>query len=93
MLVTRPALVIARRPTDGDLVLLWALMITNAIRPGWDGDVMIEDWRSVGLIIPSKVRTAKISSTEERSATSLGKLDAETWRAVMKVIGETLDLP
>ena len=92
VLVARPALVIARRPTGGDLVLLWTLMITNAVRPGWAGDIGIADWQSIGLLIPSKIRTAKISAVEERAATLLGTIDAATWRAVTAILREAFTL-
>lgn len=92
VLVARPALVIARRPTGTDLVLLWTLMITNAARAGWTGDIDIADWQSVGLLIPSKIRTAKISAVEERAATLLGRIDATTWRAVTTMLREAVAL-
>ncbi len=58
-------------------------MITNQAHAFWPGDVAIGNWEELGLLIPSKVRTAKISTAEVKSATLLGRLDKETWALVL----------
>lgn len=84
--VRRPALVLARCETDAIGVLLWTLMVTNVDRPGWAGDIAIPDAKALGLVIPSKVRTAKISSVEEAAVTPIGRLDDHTWQRVLATV-------
>ncbi|WP_263282661.1 type II toxin-antitoxin system PemK/MazF family toxin [Sphingomonas nostoxanthinifaciens] len=81
-MVPRPALVVSKRPLGLEGLLIWTMMITNADRAAWPGDVPIDDWQGLGLLIPSKVRTAKIAAVEAGAATLLGRLDALTWRTV-----------
>ena len=76
VMVVRPALVLAVRDAETANQLLWALMVTNAERAAWHGDVVIDDWEALGLLIPSKVRTAKISTVEASRAGRLGHLDS-----------------
>ena len=73
---SRPALVISAQPLGADLDLLWVLMITNASRPSWAGDVVIADHVAVGLPIPSKIRTEKISTFISAGSEKMGKIDA-----------------
>jgi mRNA interferase MazF len=75
VLVPRPALVLTSMPVGPDGLLLWTLMITNAARPEWPGDVIIKNAEALGLLIPSKIRTAKVASVETASAVLLGRLD------------------
>jgi mRNA interferase MazF len=77
----RPALIVATGLGPAG-TLCWALMITNARRQSWPGDVAIGDHAAVGLPIPSKVRTAKIATLESRDAHWLGRLADEDWRTV-----------
>lgn len=67
-------------------------MVTNALRAGWPGDVVIPDAESRGLLIPSKVRTAKIAATPVGTATRIGRLDEETWAAVLGAVRVALAL-
>lgn len=73
---SRPALVISAQPLGPDLDLLWVLMITNASRPSWPGDVIIVDHTAVGLPIPSKIRTEKISTVISSGSEKMGKIGA-----------------
>ena len=91
-MVSRPAVVLTPRPIGPDGLLLWAAMITNASRAEWPDDVHIDDAEAIGLVIPSKVRTAKIAAVEARSATRIGRLDAALWNAVRERVGRHLGL-
>lgn len=84
--VRRPALVIARRETGAVGVLLWTLMITNADRVAWQGDVPIPAAEQLGLLIPSKVRTAKLTVVEAADAVRIGRLDLATWRQTITLV-------
>ena len=91
VVVARPALVLAIRDPEAIEPLLWVLMVTNAGRPDWRGDVPIADWRALGLRIPSKVRTAKVSTVEASRASRIGRINASDWRAVLAAV--SADLP
>lgn len=88
-MVPRPALVLTS-PIGPDGLLIWTLMITNAARPAWPGDVTIENAEALGLLIPSKVRTAKISAAETHSASRLGRLDSPTIARVLEFVRANL---
>ena len=57
-------------------------MVTNAIRAAWPGDIVIPDAEACGLLIPSKIRIAKVSTVEEAAVVAIGRLDDMTWRKV-----------
>jgi mRNA interferase MazF len=78
----RPALVIATTGPEDEPFLLWVLMITSAAHRRWSGDVEILDPASLGLLIPSVIRTAKIATVEIARADPLGEIDAQTLAAV-----------
>ena len=61
-------------------------MITNAARADWPGDVAIPDAPDRGLLIPSKVRTAKLSTVETKDAALIGQIDDATLKAVLRFI-------
>lgn len=82
-MVPRPALVISPAPVGRDGLLTWALMITNAVREEWPGDVLITSSEALGLLIPSKVRTAKIAAVETAAAKLIARLDADTMAQVV----------
>ena len=86
VMVVRPALVLTVRETQVAESLLWVLMVTNAKRPHWHGDVPIDDWERLGLLIPSKVRTAKISTVAAGQAGVIGRLDDRTWKSVVAMV-------
>lgn len=77
----RPALIIATGLGPAG-ALCWALMITNAKRESWPGDIGISDHGVVGLPIPSKVRTAKVATLETIAAHRLGRLSDKDWQSV-----------
>jgi len=89
-MVVRPALVLSVRETETAGPLLWVLMVTNAARPEWRGDIPIPGWKALGLLIPSKVRTTKISTVEAEHARALARLDEHTWRSVIDTIAPAL---
>ncbi len=86
----RPALVISRSPLGPDGLLIWTLMITNAQREDWPGDVLIPNADQVGLLIPSKVRTAKIAPIEISRASLIGRVDDKTLRLVQTIVRESV---
>jgi mRNA interferase MazF len=90
VVVQRPAVVFSRHPVGPDGLLLWTVMITNAERERWPGDVLIPDWQNAGLIIPSKIRTAKVSSVQTAQAHYLGRLPEPLWQNVWTKIRETV---
>lgn len=79
----RPALVVSRGGVGEGHDLLWVVMITSAANRGWPGDVSLaEDFRSVGLPVPSVIRPTKIATIESRDAKWLGALPGELWQRV-----------
>lgn len=58
------------------------------VRPG---DIPIPDYERLGLIIPSKVRTAKLATVVASDATSLGRLDKATWTVVRGLVLHALE--
>lgn len=85
-MVPRPAVVVTTGPVGPGGLLIWTVMVTNAGRPPWPGDVVIPDAESLGLLVPSKVRSAKIAAVETAAATMLGRLDRATWIQVAKFV-------
>ena len=81
-LVRRPGLVISD-PLGPDRSLRWLLMVTNAQRAGWHGDIAIEHWESLGLVIPSKVRTQKVATVDIATAERIGPAGDKLLAAVM----------
>jgi mRNA-degrading endonuclease toxin of MazEF toxin-antitoxin module len=92
VLVPRPALVLSPGPLGPAGLLTWMLMITNAERPEWPRDVPIANSRELGLIVQSKIRTAKIAAVETATASLLGRLDAGTLRQVLDLVRSSLGL-
>lgn len=82
LVVPRPAVVLTPRPVGPRGLLIWVAMVTNAAREGWPGDIDIPRAEVLGLLIPSKVRTAKIHTAEAGTAAVIGRLPDETWRQV-----------
>lgn len=81
-MVPRPAVVLTPVAIGPEGLLIWTLMITSSSRPHWPGDIPIPDAQAIGLLIPSKVRTTKITAIEAGAATKLGRLDVKTWSVV-----------
>ncbi|GGB20491.1 hypothetical protein GCM10011380_07590 [Sphingomonas metalli] len=94
VIVRRPALILATFDTQDTGIgpLAWALMITNAARPAWRGDVLIPDAESIGLLIPSKVRTAKVTTIATGDAIRIGRLDGRVWTEVRSIVLDALDI-
>ena len=88
----RPALVIATTGPESAPFLLWVLMITSATHRRWIGDVEIPDPASIGLLIPSVIRTAKIATVEITRADPLGQIAADTLDHVRARVRQTLGL-
>lgn len=79
----RPALVVSAGGLGDANRFLWVVMITSAENRGWPGDVaLVEDHESVGLPVPSIVRTTKIATIEARHADRLGTLPSRVWQSV-----------
>lgn len=93
VIVRRPALVLSLFET-GDMVgtLAWVLMITSAARPMWRGDVIIPDAQQEGLIIASKVRTAKVATIAAADAIRVGRIDGKVWATVRSIVLDALDV-
>lgn len=79
---SRPAVVIANA-NGGPFDLFWAAMITGSARAAWPDDVIIDEYRSIGLPIPSAVRTAKMSTFLRDAAEPIGRLHEATFQRVM----------
>lgn len=67
-------------------------MVTNAARVAWPGDIDIPNAEGLGLLIPSKIRTAKIHAAESATATLLGRLDSKTFERVRQNVRAHLGL-
>jgi mRNA interferase MazF len=79
----RPAVVINAAPIEGDEPLLWVLMVTTAANRGWPDDVSLETrYAECDLNVPCVIRTAKISTVEQRRARKLGTLPADLFAEV-----------
>ena len=88
-MVPRPALLISHG-LGPESSLLWVLMITNAQHASWPGDIDIPNAEALGLLIPSKVRTAKVSTVERGVANFIGRLDVATFSAVGRAVSGNL---
>ena len=92
VVVARPALVVSRSALGPSGLLIWTMMITSAEREDWPGDLPIPDAESLGLIIPSKIRTAKIAAVEAAQARTIGRLPPALLDEVQEVLRQTLGL-
>ena len=84
-MTVRPAVVIGSRDSVVG-PLLWTLMVTNALRPSWSGDVPILDAERKGLLVPCKVRTSKVVTVMASRAERLGRLDGQTLSGVREQV-------
>ena len=78
VVVPRPAVVVTPQPVGPGGLLTWTAMVTSAQRKEWPGDIPIADWEGLGLIIASKVRTAKLFTAETAALSLIGRLDPAT---------------
>ncbi len=94
VIVRRPALILSTFDTRDSRVgtLAWALMITSAERPEWFGDVLIPDAETLGLVIPSKVRTAKVTTIATADMVRIGRVHESVWHAARSLVLDSLDV-
>lgn len=89
----RPALVVSRGGIGDKDALLWVVMITSATNRRWPGDVSLSrDYETVGLPIPSVVRSTKVATIEARHADSIGRLNEALWAKVASALRRHLGL-
>ena len=86
----RPAVVISEKMVGPEDSLLWAMMVTSALRPDWPGDLAIENYANIGLPHPSKIRTAKIATLEASGAEIIGRIEVELLAKVRSVMAANL---
>ena len=79
----RPALVVSAGLIGEQASLLWVVMITAAENRHWTGDVAIADHAAAGLPAPSIIRSVKIATIESSHADPIGRVPANTLKAVM----------
>ena len=91
-MVPRPALVVNEAAIGPAGSLLWVVMITNAAREPWPGDIVIPGAEKMGLLIPSKLRMAKLSTVEAGTAARIGRLPAALLAEVRAILRTTLGL-
>ena len=83
----RPALVVSSKNLAREHRLYWLVMITSVIEPAWAGDVIIADYKSIGLPVLSAIRTAKIATLQEdRILGRIGKLSPRDKKKVQTEI-------
>ena len=80
--VVRPTVVISRGGIGPHRSLLWVAMVTNLAHEDWPGDLPIPDSLARGLLIPSKIRTVKLATVEERAASRIGQIGESLWQAL-----------
>ena len=83
---SRPALIVSTTTLGPKRQLAWAMMITNAERTGWPGDVPIADHQALGLPIASKIRTEKVATLDISEAKLLGKLPEVEFNRVKQLV-------
>lgn len=74
----RPALVLSRVTRTARYRLATLAMITSQVEAlKLDGDVLLKDWKSAGLLHPSLLRLAKVATVDmDLVDDSLGRLSA-----------------
>lgn len=74
----RPALVLTRTVRSARYRLVTLAMITSQVEAlRLDGDVLLTDWKSAGLLHPSLLRLAKVATVDaELIDKSIGRLSA-----------------
>ena len=85
-IASRPALIVSSSTLGAKQTLAWAMMITNAERANWPGDVQIADHKALGLPIKSKIRTEKIATLDVSDATLMGKLPDDEFNRVKQLM-------
>jgi mRNA interferase MazF len=92
VLVRRPAFVLCWYDTGNDAAgrLAWVLMITSAGRARWHGDLDIPDAEGLGLIIPSRVRTAKVATVAVADLVRIGRMDEVVAAQARSIVRDAL---
>ena len=82
----RPALVLARTTRSPRNRLATVAMITSQIEAlKLDGDVLLADWKSAGLLHPSLLRLAKVATVDEQLIDqTIGRLSTNDLEATRK---------
>jgi mRNA-degrading endonuclease toxin of MazEF toxin-antitoxin module len=87
----RPALVLARTARSTRNRLTTLAMITSQVEAlRLVGDVLLEDWRSAGLLHPSLLRLAKVATVDEdlieKIIGNISALDADSARRAFRSV-------
>lgn len=86
----RPVLVLAAigRPPDRAVLVAMITSKGQRVKRPSPGDVVVDDWQSAGLLMPSVVRTRRLWTAEERDFEGrlLGNLDAATLGDVKRLV-------
>jgi mRNA interferase MazF len=87
----RPALIISADELFRDHGLVWMAMITSTRINRWTSDVEVKDLRAAGLMIPSRVRIAKIAAVEPtRLIARRGRLSVQDVKSVLSGLSRYL---
>ena len=82
----RPALVVSDGGVGAGGRLIWVVMITSAANAPWPQDVAVgDDYRDMGLPIPSVIRPAKLAALDASLAETIGRASDEL---LARVLGE-----
>lgn len=87
----RPVLCIAHITPQKGTTLYWVLMITSTETKSWNGDIDIDNYKAVGLPVPSLIRTTKISCIDSSLITKkVGSIDKATHETVINSVQATI---
>lgn len=83
----RPALVVSDGGVGASGRLIWVVMITSAANAPWPQDVAVgDDYRNMGLPIPSVIRPAKVAALDGSLAEPIGRASDELLVRVLREI-------
>jgi mRNA interferase MazF len=89
----RPALVVSRGGVGASRRLIWVVMITSAANAPWPQDVAVgDDYRDMGLPIPSVIRPAKVAALDGSLAEAIGRASDELLARVLREIASIVGL-
>ena len=84
----RPAVIVSRDDLLQRHDMAWLAMITSTLIAPWNSDITVEAVASTGLLRPSRIRIAKISTIDRqrivRRVGSLAATDAKKVTAALK---------
>ena len=87
----RPALVISADELFRDHGLVWMAMITSTRINRWTSDIGVKDLSAAGLMIPCRIRIAKIAAVEPaRLITRRGRLSVRDVKSVLSGLSRYL---